>query len=158
MSAVPCVVAETPSMTWLLAAELPTFADALHPAGEAGPVALGNLREALSTAAGRLRRSTRKRSAMSAIVDAPPAGLTEWSHGMFESMRASDREYGTHYEDTIRAFLAEDCSVTRTARVLHLHPNSVRHRLGRVRALTGADPLRFADQVELALALAICDS
>jgi sugar diacid utilization regulator len=36
---------------------------------------------------------------------------------------------------------------------MHLHPNSLRHRLARVHELTGRNPLLFRDQVDLAIAL-----
>lgn len=66
---------------------------------------------------------------------------------------ASDRHRGTHYLQTLRAFLRHDGSLQRTARELFVHVNTVRHRLARMQQLTGRNPLNFADRVALAIAL-----
>jgi sugar diacid utilization regulator len=50
---------------------------------------------------------------------------------------------------TLRAFAAADLNVARAAATLHLHPNSVRHRLGRIAAATGHDPRTFRGLVDL---------
>jgi hypothetical protein len=50
---------------------------------------------------------------------------------------------------TIRAFSAADLNVSRAAQDLHVHPNTVRYRLGRIAASTGQDPRTFAGLVEL---------
>ncbi len=55
--------------------------------------------------------------------------------------------------DTLRAFLADDGSLQRTARHLFVHVNTVRHRLERVRDLTGRDPFTVAGRTEIAIAL-----
>jgi DNA-binding PucR family transcriptional regulator len=50
--------------------------------------------------------------------------------------------------DTQREYLRNALSVPATARVLHVHENSVRHRLNRVRSLLGCDlnsPDRLAE-------------
>lgn len=54
---------------------------------------------------------------------------------------------------TLRAFLEGDGSVNSIVRDLHLHPNSLRHRLRRAGELTGSDPRVFADRVALAVGL-----
>ncbi|HEY5185304.1 MAG TPA: helix-turn-helix domain-containing protein, partial [Actinomycetes bacterium] len=41
----------------------------------------------------------------------------------------------------------------RHARALYLHPNSLRHRLGRIAELTGRNPLDFGDRVALTIGL-----
>jgi len=46
-----------------------------------------------------------------------------------------------HLRDTVATYFANDLDVTRTAEVLHLHPNSLRYRLRRVDELLGR-PLR----------------
>ena len=51
--------------------------------------------------------------------------------------------------DTVQAYLDADLSVTTAARALSLHPNSVRYRLRRVAELTGRDPLKLTDLLEL---------
>lgn len=44
-------------------------------------------------------------------------------------------------------------AVGATSRALFLHPNTLRHRLSRIEALTGRNPLRFEDRVALAIAV-----
>ncbi len=65
----------------------------------------------------------------------------------------ADERHGRAQIDTLRAFLADDGSLQRTARHLFVHVNTVRHRLERVRDLTGRDPFTFAGRTEIAIAL-----
>lgn len=51
--------------------------------------------------------------------------------------------------DTVEAFFAADLHVSAAAEALSLHPNSLRYRLGRIAKLTGRDPRRLADLLEL---------
>jgi sugar diacid utilization regulator len=51
--------------------------------------------------------------------------------------------------DTVQAYVDADLSVTTAARAMSLHPNSVRYRLRRVAELTGRDPLKLTDLLEL---------
>ena len=55
--------------------------------------------------------------------------------------------------ETLRAYAASDLNVARTAQRLGLHPNTVHYRLRRVHQLSGRDPRRFAELVELTTAL-----
>lgn len=55
--------------------------------------------------------------------------------------------------ETLDAYAACDLNVARTAEHLAVHPNTVHYRLKRVQELTGRDPRRFADLVELTTAL-----
>jgi sugar diacid utilization regulator len=50
---------------------------------------------------------------------------------------------------TIEAFFAADLQVSVAAKALSLHPNSLRYRLGRIATLTGRDPRKLADLLEL---------
>jgi DNA-binding PucR family transcriptional regulator len=50
---------------------------------------------------------------------------------------------------TVRAYAAADMNVARAAERLHVHPNTVRNRLGRIAVTTGHDPRTFAGLVEL---------
>jgi DNA-binding PucR family transcriptional regulator len=51
--------------------------------------------------------------------------------------------------ETLEAFFAADLQVSAAAKALALHPNSLRYRLGRIAELTGRDPRRLADLLEL---------
>ena len=50
-------------------------------------------------------------------------------------------------EDTVRTLLEHDQNVERAAQVLHVHPNTVRYRLGRFRELTNLEIRRTDDLV-----------
>lgn len=43
--------------------------------------------------------------------------------------------------ETLKAYLATRCTRLHTARVLHIHPNTVDYRLNRIAEITGLDPL-----------------
>lgn len=64
-----------------------------------------------------------------------------------------DARSGAELTGTLDVFLDESGSWSRTAARLHLHVNTVRYRIGRVEELTGRDLGRFADRVDLYLAL-----
>ncbi|MFI8565618.1 PucR family transcriptional regulator [Rhodococcus sp. NPDC078407] len=57
------------------------------------------------------------------------------------------------FEHTLRTFLEENCNQLATARRMHVHRNSVTYRLGKVHALTGLNPLIFAQAASLHAAL-----
>jgi hypothetical protein len=60
--------------------------------------------------------------------------------------------------DTVQAYVDADLSVTTAARAMSLHPNSVRYRLRRVAELTGRDPLKLTDLLELITAARLLGS
>ena len=64
-----------------------------------------------------------------------------------------DRRQAGALSATLRAYADCDLNVRRTASRLIVHPNTVHHRLRRVKALTGRDPRRFAELAELTAAL-----
>ncbi|WP_420036164.1 PucR family transcriptional regulator [Streptomyces sp. cg28] len=55
--------------------------------------------------------------------------------------------------ETLRAFLACDCSWARTAEALHLHVNTVHYRVRRIEHFTGRDLSRLPDRLDLWTAL-----
>lgn len=64
-----------------------------------------------------------------------------------------DRAHGTRLVETLRMFVDMGGAVGATSRALYLHPNTLRHRLSRIEALTGRNPLHFEDRVALAIAV-----
>ncbi|WP_409185557.1 PucR family transcriptional regulator [Amycolatopsis sp. VS8301801F10] len=65
---------------------------------------------------------------------------------------AYDAAHGSELITTLKAFLEHSGSWTRTSATLHLHVNTLRYRITRIGELTGRDPSRFADRVDLYLA------
>lgn len=55
--------------------------------------------------------------------------------------------------ETLQALVDNDFSQTKTARSLFVHINTVAHRLKRIHTLSGYDPLRLTNLLELALAM-----
>ncbi|MGP9747063.1 PucR family transcriptional regulator [Brachybacterium sp. AOP29-B2-41] len=64
-----------------------------------------------------------------------------------------DREHGSDLLLTARIFLHTNFNAKLTAEHLHLQPNTVRYRLGRIRELTGSDPLTADGILEIMVAL-----
>jgi carbohydrate diacid regulator len=59
--------------------------------------------------------------------------------------------------ETIEAFFTENCSPSSTARVLCVHRNTLAYRLEKIASLTGLDPRRFEEAVQIRLALTLRD-
>ncbi|HWC81876.1 MAG TPA: helix-turn-helix domain-containing protein [Pseudonocardiaceae bacterium] len=64
-----------------------------------------------------------------------------------------DAEHDADLLASLRVFLDCSGSWSRAARRLHLHVNTLRYRIGRIEALTGADLGEFTDRMDLYLAL-----
>jgi carbohydrate diacid regulator len=54
---------------------------------------------------------------------------------------------------TVSMFFAQDCCPSRTARELAIHRNTLSYRLDKITSLTGLDPRRFDEAVQIRLAL-----
>ena len=83
----------------------------------------------------------------------PPERLRPFVDQLLRPLLDSDTNRHTAYISTLTTYLRCDGSLQATARAEFLHVNTVRHRLDRVRQLTGRDPLQFDDRVALAIAL-----
>jgi sugar diacid utilization regulator len=68
-----------------------------------------------------------------------------------------DRVHHTELAETLRAYLAADTNLTKTARLLAVHPNTVVYRLGRIQQLTGRDPRAVDELLVLFLALKLME-
>ena len=64
-----------------------------------------------------------------------------------------DRSHRSELVATLRVYLSAGPNLTRSARLLTLHPNTVVYRLRRIRELTGRDPQSMADLQILYLAV-----
>jgi carbohydrate diacid regulator len=58
--------------------------------------------------------------------------------------------------ETLNAFFSENCSPSLTAARLTIHRNTLAYRFDKVTALTGLDPRRFEDAIQLRMALLLC--
>ena len=56
-------------------------------------------------------------------------------HPMIRKLIAYDREYHTDYLETFKIYLNNRCNVTETAKQLHMHRNTLLHRVKRIEEL-----------------------
>jgi sugar diacid utilization regulator len=68
-----------------------------------------------------------------------------------------DREHHAELAETLRAYLAADANLTKSARQLAVHPNTVVYRLRRIQELTGRDPRAVDELMILFLALKLTE-
>jgi carbohydrate diacid regulator len=55
--------------------------------------------------------------------------------------------------DTVERFFDENMSLTQTSKDLKIHRNTLLYRLDKIRKVTGLDPRKFNDAMELKVAL-----
>lgn len=72
-----------------------------------------------------------------------------------DALRVQDKRQDGTLTQTFAAYIDCDLNVVRTAKVLGLHANTVRHRLAKVDRLTGLDTRRVPDVIELAAAVGL---
>ena len=68
-----------------------------------------------------------------------------------------DRTRGRALTSTLRALVEADLNVSLLAQRLHIHPNTAHYRLGRIHELTGRNPRRLSDLLELIVAIALSE-
>lgn len=136
--------------------------DGAVPCGIAAPCDLSEIAGAVRVAVAALDLS-RQRGALvthrdlvsfQGLLEQQPAErLQPFAETLLAPLVRHDREHGTALVATLRAFLEGEGSVSSTAHDLHLHPNSLRHRLRRIGELTGWAPRVFTERVALAVGL-----
>jgi len=68
-----------------------------------------------------------------------PRELESFAKAMLGQIHGYDAEHGTKLGNTLREYMAQRCNVATTARLLHVHPNTVAYRLRRIEELLGGD-------------------
>jgi sugar diacid utilization regulator len=126
-----------------------------HPLAEEVPAAYAEAREAADIA---IRTGVRRRAVVYDDVLVDHVLSTNENAGRviaaaLEPLREYDGRRDAGLIDTLRAYVDGNFSVTRAARALSVHNNTVLYRLDRVRELTGRDPRNPRDVVFLALSL-----
>lgn len=81
----------------------------------------------------------------------------DFSHGAIDVLVAYDEENRSSLLETLRSFLSNAGSVSRTAQTLHLHENTVRQRMQKIRTLTGVRFDSGRQVFELTIALELYD-
>ncbi|HEY5988826.1 MAG TPA: helix-turn-helix domain-containing protein [Streptosporangiaceae bacterium] len=82
-------------------------------------------------------------------LDGDFAARDELIHAIYEPLLSG----GSALSDTVTAYLEQGFSLEATARILFVHPNTVRYRLRRVSELTGLLPARGRDGFTLWVAI-----
>lgn len=162
----PALVGEAPGITLVLTREAgPVTAAATElglACGYGSPVALGQLSQGVSQARAALELASSQGGVVGPsgllsleglLEQQPAARLAPFADQLVGPLLASDTRRGTEHVATLRTFLDNNGSLQATARGQYLHVNTVRHRLARIRELTGRDPLLFGDRVALTIAL-----
>jgi sugar diacid utilization regulator len=76
---------------------------------------------------------------------------------MLKPLLEYDRLHHAELGETLRAYLAADTNLTKSAELLMVHPNTVVYRLRRIRELTGRDPRSVDELMILFLALKLAE-
>jgi len=76
---------------------------------------------------------------------------------MAEEIDFDGRESASGMRATLRAYADESMNLTRAAAALHVHPNTLRYRLGRIEERSGRDPSDFNQLVDLLCLLDLLD-
>lgn len=151
----PHLLGESRMVAWLLLSAEQTPPARLGPHVQVRLSSLSELPRALESTASGLARRTTQPGLVDLLIKTATEEAHEGARDILRVIRSNEAHYDSQLEATLVAFFAVDCSVTRAARQLHLHPNSVRYRLAKIRDITGLDPLHFDGQLQLALALAL---
>jgi DNA-binding PucR family transcriptional regulator len=84
--------------------------------------------------------------------------LNKFADDVFGRLLQYDRQKRTGLLRTLSAYLKSNGSLQAAGKSLHLHPNSIAYRLGRIRDLLGLDLDRYDDRLLIQVALAIVES
>jgi PucR C-terminal helix-turn-helix domain/Purine catabolism regulatory protein-like family len=87
------------------------------------------------------------------LAHVPDDLRASYVHRLLGPLRAHDERHHASLEETLDVFLQCSGSWSRCAAQLHIHVNTLRYRIARIAELTGRDPTRLEEQVDLFLAL-----
>lgn len=85
----------------------------------------------------------------------PEATRRSFHSRLLQPLLEYDRTHGAELVRTLDTFLRCSGSWSRCARLLHVHPNTLRYRINRIQELTGRSIATFADRVDFFLALQV---
>ena len=119
-----------------------------------------DLRTALLEAREALHRGPGVNARMSLSIDRlicslPTDALQEHTRSLLEPVIRYDAERQTELIKTLRVLVTEDFSIVRTARVLFVHQNTVKHRIGQIAELTSLDTARLDVRAQLWIAVTL---
>lgn len=93
-------------------------------------------------------------ASLSTLLGQQPAGrLDGYTSQLIVPIVEYDVKHAGELLATLRMFIGQEGAVEATARQLYVHPNTLRHRLRRIRTLTGRDPFAFLDRAAFYIGL-----
>ena len=166
----PTAPATRPDLAERLAARLRALAPALGPdrvsvgvsdlvnSASALPAAVREAGYALGLAAGRPDRLNVAghgdlASHQALLAHVPDDLRAAYVQRLLGPLRSHDERHHDALEKTLDVFLQCSGSWSRCAALLHIHVNTLRYRIARIAELTGRDPTRLDEQMDLFLAL-----
>lgn len=72
---------------------------------------------------------------------------------IYSTKNNKDKKINETLLETLKAFFDNNLSISKTAQVIYVHRNTLLYRLRRVKEITGLDPKKFDDAVQLRIAL-----
>jgi sugar diacid utilization regulator len=86
------------------------------------------------------------------------AELSAFASEVLGKLAAMDRQRGTEFVATLACYFRENNSPQRTARTLHVHPNTVTYRIRRICEITGLQLDVYRDRMLAQVALEVIDA
>jgi sugar diacid utilization regulator len=86
------------------------------------------------------------------------AELRSFASEVLGKLSAADRQRGSELLATLACYFRENNSPQRTARSMHVHPNTVSYRIRRIREITGLQLDAYRDRLMAQVALEIIDA
>ncbi len=86
------------------------------------------------------------------------AELRSFAAEILGKLGGQDRQRGSELLTTLACYFRENSSPQRTARSLHVHPNTVAYRIRRIQEITGIDLDNYRDRLMAQVALEIIDA
>ncbi|WAB82523.1 PucR family transcriptional regulator [Microcella daejeonensis] len=130
--------------------------------GYSSPLALADLALGIGEARATLMLARRRGSiagpetlaTLAALLEQQPRSrLAPFVTQLIRPLLAPEVRGGDELVSTLRVFIEHQGSVAATAAAQFVHANTVRHRLARIRAIVGRDPLEHEDRTDLGIAL-----
>jgi carbohydrate diacid regulator len=72
---------------------------------------------------------------------------------IYSTKNSKEKKINQTLLETLKAFFDNNLSISKTAQVIYVHRNTLLYRLRRVKEITGLDPKKFDDAVQLRIAL-----
>ena len=91
------------------------------------------------------------------LMSRKPLNLLSYCHPGLMTLYEHDSRHGTAYYETIRAYFSHLFHLTNTAKHLHIHKNTMVHRMEKIRSLANMDNWEEEDHFRIHLTFQIVD-